>query len=122
MKWTPPVRRLSAPIGSATRPAATIGGEPDHRHRGGAGDLDRPGHQRLVVLGVAGEDAGGVAADAEEGGVAEGDEAAVAEREVEADAGHAEDRGLGGERDDEGLAGERGRRAARRRGRRGWRG
>ena len=44
--------------------------------------------------------------------MAEGDEAAVAEREVEADAGEAEDRGLGGEGDDEGLAGERGRRAA----------
>ena len=24
MKWTPPVRRLSAPIGMATRPATTI--------------------------------------------------------------------------------------------------
>ena len=38
--------------------------------------------------------------------MAEGDEAAVAEREVEAGAGHAEDRGLGGEGDEVGLAGE----------------
>ena len=68
-------------------------GQPDDRHRGGAGDLDRPGHQRLVILRRRGEDPGRVAADPEEGRMAEGDEPAIAEREVEPDPGQAEDRG-----------------------------
>jgi hypothetical protein len=55
---------------------------------------------------VAGENAHGVAAQAEKRGVAEGDQTAMPERDVEADAGQRQDRGAGGERDEKRLVGE----------------
>ena len=47
---------------------------------------------------MAGKDAGGITADAEERRVAEGDEPAEAERKVEADGGERQDRHARGER------------------------
>jgi hypothetical protein len=66
--------------------------------------VKRPGRQRLVVLRVAGENAGRVAADTEKRRMAERYQPAMAERHVEPDGGNRENRHLGRQRDNERFA------------------
>jgi hypothetical protein len=70
-----------------------------------------PANKRHAVEGMGGEDAGGIAAEAEEGRVAEGHQSAKAKRDVEPDGGERQDRDARRQRDVERLAHWRTRRA-----------
>src|SRR5690606_25947765 len=88
--------------GKRSQPARRHRDQPDDEHLLGAGQAE---DDRLHRQGMLGQDAGRIAAYAEEGGVAEGDEAAEPKRDVETDRAERKNRDAGGQRHVELLAG-----------------
>ena len=84
------------------------GDGPEDQHLVGPFDQEGRLHQRLIVLGVKGENARRIAAKAKERRMAEGHHAAEAKRDVQPDARHGEDNDLGYEGDDKRLIHRRG--------------